>query len=197
MRCAVTSLLPLALIFVFLVPNIPANAQTESVIYSFTGGTNDAAVPANGLTFHKGSIFGVTNEGGGYNEDGILFQLSPNGNGGWNEHAIHVFEGGNDGAAPSPAVFDARGNLYGEAVSGGQYGCGLVYEFSPKGSGWSKMKVLYNFICGSDGGSPDGGLTFDAAGNFVRHGSKRWEPETVPITSLGVRRDFQTDSVRE
>lgn len=166
MRCAVASRLPLALIFVFLVPSTPANAQTESVIYNFTGGTNDAAVPANGLTFHNGSIFGVTNEGGGYNEDGILFQLSPTGNGRWNEQAIHVFEGGDDGAAPSPVIFDARGNLYGEAVSGGQYGCGLVYEFSPKGSGWSKMKVLYSFTCRSDGFFPSGGLTFDAAGNL-------------------------------
>jgi len=136
------------------------------VLYSFTGGTNDGAVPANGLTFQNGSIFGVTNAGGGYNEDGILLQLSPDGNGGWNEQAIHVFEGGNDGATPSPVIFDARGNLYGEAVNFGEYGCGLIYEFSPNGSSWSKMKVLYSFTCGSDGGSPSGGLTFDAAGNL-------------------------------
>jgi hypothetical protein len=145
---------------------VQASAQSESVIYSFTGGSEDGAVPANGLTFHNGSIFGVTNMGGGYDEDGILFQLSPDGNGGWDEEAIHVFEGGNDGATPSPVIFDARGNLYGEAGNFGEYGCGLVFEFSPSGSGWGKMKVLYNFTCGSDGGLPEGGLTLDAAGNL-------------------------------
>jgi hypothetical protein len=166
MRRALAPLLLLAFVFVFLVPNTPANAQTESVIYSFTDGNADGAVPANGLTFQNGSIFGVTNEGGGFNEDGILFQLSPDGNGGWNEQAIHVFEGGNGGATPSPVIFDARGNLYGEATNFGEYGCGLVFEFSPKGSGWGGMKTLYSFTCGSDGGAPEGGLTFDAAGNL-------------------------------
>jgi uncharacterized repeat protein (TIGR03803 family) len=166
MRHAVTLFLVLAPISLLLIPGSFANAQTESVIYSFTGGTDDGAVPANGLAFHNGSIFGVTNEGGGYNEDGILFQLSPGGNGGWNEQAIHVFEGGNDGASPSPVIFDARGNLYGEATSFGEYGCGLVFEFSPNGSGWGEIKVLYNFTCAYDGGSPEGGLTLDAAGNL-------------------------------
>jgi hypothetical protein len=166
MRFAMTCFLHLAFISLWLIPGIHANAQSESVIYNFTGGTDDGAVPATGLTYHNGSIFGVTNEGGGYNEDGILFELSPDGSGGWNEQAIHIFEGGADGATPSPVIFDARGNLYAEATDFGEYGCGLVFEFSPDGSGWGKMKVLYNFTCGSDGGSPEGGLTFDAAGNL-------------------------------
>ena len=134
--------------------SIQMNARSESVIYSFTDENNDGAVPASGLTFHDGSIFGVTNEGGAYDSDGVLFQLSPDGTGGWQEQAIHVFQGGLDGATPSPVIFDAHGNLYGEAVNFGKYGCRLIFEFSPNGSGWSPMKVLYNFTCGA------GGLTF-------------------------------------
>jgi hypothetical protein len=146
--------------------SIQGNAQSESVIYSFTDGSNDGAVPASGLTFNDGSIFGVTNEGGAYDSDGVLFQLSPDGNGRWQEQAIHVFQGGLDGATPSPVIFDAYGNLYGEAANYGEYGCGLIFEYSPSGSDWGPMKVLYNFTCGSDGGSPSGGLTFDTAGNL-------------------------------
>jgi hypothetical protein len=167
MRSAARAFLPVifAALFLFAGAGFDANAQTESVIYSFTDGSADGAVPAGGLTFHKGSIFGVTNEGGGYNEDGVLFQLTPDGNGNWNESPVHVFEGESDGAVPSPVIFDTAGNLYGEAVSFGEYGYGLVFEFSPTASGW-KMKVLYNFTGGSDGGHPEGGLTFDAGGNL-------------------------------
>ena len=165
MKIPVARYVLLTLVSLYNLP-LRINAQSESVIYSFTDGSNDGAVPASGLTFHDGSIFGVTNEGGAYDSDGVLFQLSPDGNGGWQEQAIHVFQGGLDGATPSPVIFDAHGNLYGEAVSYGKYGCGLIFEFSPNGSGWSPMKVLYNFTCGADGGSPSGGLTFDAAGNL-------------------------------
>ncbi len=167
MRSSARAFLPVisAALFLFAGVRFDANAQTESVIYSFTDGSADGAVPAGGLTFHSGSIFGVTNEGGGFNEDGVLFQLTPDGNGKWNEGPVHVFEGEADGAVPSPVIFDAAGNLYGEAVSFGEYGYGLIFEFSPIQAGW-KMKVLYNFTGGSDGGHPEDGLTFDAAGNL-------------------------------
>ena len=158
-------LLVITVVFLFCAIGRGANAQSGSVIYSFTDGTNDGAVPANGLTFHNGSIFGVTNEGGAYNGDGVLFQLVPDADGGWNETPVHVFEGGSDGATPSPVIFDAAGNLYGEAVSFGAYGGGLIYEFSPTGNGW-KMKVLHNFMGGSGGANPSGGLVFDASGNL-------------------------------
>jgi hypothetical protein len=153
------------MVFLFAGMELDTYAQSESVIYSFADGSTDGAVPASGLTFHDGSIFGVTNEGGGFNQDGILFQLAPDGNGGWKENPVHIFEGGADGATPSPVVFDAAGNLYGEAVSYGAYGAGLIFEFSPTGSGW-KMNVLYNFTGGSDGANPSGGLAFDAEGNL-------------------------------
>jgi len=57
-----------------------------------------------------------------------LFQLTPDGNGKWNEGSVHVFEGEADGAVPSPVIFDAAGNLYGEAVSFGEYGYGLIFR---------------------------------------------------------------------
>jgi hypothetical protein len=136
--------------------------QTESALYSFPGGT-EGGVPQSGLTFHDGSLFGVTANGGPFNDSGILFQLSPDGNVGWTESVIHSFEGKDDGSIPlGPLVFDAAGNFYGVAAAG----CGSVFEFSPLRNGKWKMKELYNFTCDADGGNPVGGLALDASGNI-------------------------------
>src|ERR1700688_4356775 len=68
-------------------------------------------------------------------------------------------------------IFDSAGNLYGTTMSGGLqnpncvYDCGVVFELSPSGSGWT-YKVLYYFTGGYDGGEPDGRLTLDAQGNL-------------------------------
>jgi uncharacterized repeat protein (TIGR03803 family) len=163
MLCILRLIAPALFALAAMAPN--ASAQSESVIYSFTDGANDGAVPANGLTFYNESVFGVTNEGGAFNSYGVLFLLYPDGNGGWQESPVHAFQGSNDGATPSPVIFDGAGNLYGEAVSGGKYGYGLIFEFSPTGNSWM-MKVLYNFKGGSDGRFPSGGLAFDTSGNL-------------------------------
>ena len=79
----------------------------------------------------------------------------------------------------SEVIFDSAGNLYGTTYYGGGYDrmgggsgcvlCGLVYELTPSGGGWTE-KVLYNFagyqLGGADGAFPVGGLTFDSAGNI-------------------------------
>lgn len=72
-------------------------------------------------------------------------------------------------------VADAAGNLYGTTSSGGTsshclsgVGCGVVYELSPSGNGWTE-RILYNFCalanC-ADGAVPLGSLVFDSAGNL-------------------------------
>jgi hypothetical protein len=92
-----------------------------------------------------------------------LFQLSPDGNGGWTESVIHTFEGKDDGSNPlGPLVFDAAGNFYGVAAAG----LGSVFEFSPQRNGKWKMQELFNFACAADGGGPVGGLALDTAGNI-------------------------------
>jgi hypothetical protein len=80
-------------------------------------------------------------------------------------NVIHRFTGGADGGrAYAGVVFDAAGNLYGTAASGGS-GYGVVYRLSPlKVDGW-KETVLYAFTGGSDGALPDAGVTVDGAGN--------------------------------
>jgi hypothetical protein len=62
-----------------------------------------------------------------------VFKLSP-GNNLWTYTSIHDYTNGMDGAYPAGTVaFDASGNLYGTASSGGDLlycgaGCGVVWE---------------------------------------------------------------------
>ena len=139
---------------------------TETVLYSFTGG-NDGSHPYFGdLIFDSaGNIYGTTNVGGAHGE-GVVFKLTHS-NGDWTESVLYSFTGGNDGSYPySGVIFDSTGNLYGTATYGGSGFNGAVYELSPSGSGWTESTV-YSFTGGaSDGGSPIGGITFDAHGNL-------------------------------
>jgi uncharacterized repeat protein (TIGR03803 family) len=77
-----------------------------------------------------GNIYGTTVVGGPY-QKGTVFKLTPS-NGSWTYTALHDFTGGSDGGNPlSNVVFDASGNLYGTASSGGNYGDGVVWEITP------------------------------------------------------------------
>lgn len=83
----------------------------------------------------------------------------------------------------SGLTFDAKGNLYGVTGAGGDDNQGTIFELSPAAHGWT-LTTLHSFD-GNDGGTPNGGLIFDAAGNFYGtalggsaqvHGPRRWLP---------------------
>jgi len=177
---AVRGALTLAMLFVLLlIAARPAHAQTETVLYNFTGGS-DGSGPISGLVSHGGNFYGTTPVGGaGYlgSGYGTVFELSPNGSGGWTETVLYDFcsvggENCTDGAYPQgPLAFDGAGNIYGTAHEGGvncppfSTGCGVVFELSPAGTRWTET-VLYSFINQNHGSFPAGGLIFDAAGNL-------------------------------
>ena len=74
---------------------------------------------------------------------------------------------GCDGYQPvAPLVMDAAGNLYGTAAFGGTYNNGVVFELSPSGGTWTYTVLHYFGSSENDGGSPLGGLIFDANGNL-------------------------------
>ncbi|MGD0826083.1 MAG: choice-of-anchor tandem repeat GloVer-containing protein [Terriglobales bacterium] len=160
----------LMLAVLLLVAVHPAQAQTETVLYEFCSHSNcsDGSEPYSRLTSDgAGNFYGTTEIGGlGY---GTVFELSPNGSGGWNETVLHTFTGFSDGAYPffTTLIFDSRGNLYGTTSDGGQNNYGVVFELSPVGQEWVET-VLFNF--GADGGpygtSPFNGVVMDAAGNL-------------------------------
>jgi uncharacterized repeat protein (TIGR03803 family) len=143
----------------------PAQTQTETVLYNFTGGS-DGGSPQSRLTPHGAGNFYGTTVSGGVGSVGTVFELSPNGSGGWNQTVLHSFEGP-DGAYPDfcHLIFDSAGNLYGTAESGGANGDGIVFELSPMRTGWTET-VLYSFTKGTDGAYPVNGLIMDGAGNL-------------------------------
>jgi len=149
----------------------------ERVLYRFTGGIDGADPSSILLMDAAGNLYGTTlfggnlsqcNNGGGC---GVVFELSPAGNGSWRESVLYAFSGGSDGAWPTGnLVLDASGNLYGTTSGGGKggknctpNGCGAVFELSPNPDGnWTKT-ILYNFQGNPDGEGPSG-LTLDASG---------------------------------
>jgi len=81
-----------------------------------------------------GNFYGTAYDNGDYGM-GSVFRLTPS-NGGWIYTSLHDFcpapPGCSDGAQPlGSVVFDANGNLYGTASSGGAYGYGVVWEITP------------------------------------------------------------------
>src|SRR5262249_5849245 len=66
---------------------------TERTIYSFQGG-NDGAYPIGGLIFDvAGNAYGTTT-GNDQDQPGSAFQLTPNGDGTWQETVLHLFTTG-------------------------------------------------------------------------------------------------------
>lgn len=90
------------------------------------------------------------------------------------ESILYSFGQFSDGRNPASApLFDAAGNMYGTAASGGLPGepyfntNGIVWELTPAAGGTWTETVLYNFgTVSGDGASPNGSLIFDAAGNL-------------------------------
>jgi uncharacterized repeat protein (TIGR03803 family) len=116
----------------------------------------------------KGNLFGTATYGGDINCDypypcGVVFELA-----GTKETVLHAFKGSPDGNTPAAALFmDARGNLYGTTVDGGEsYNAGTVFELSSNG----KERVLHRFRVGfhvqHDGIYPGTAVVRDAEGNL-------------------------------
>jgi hypothetical protein len=100
----------------------------ESVLYSFTGGS-DGGQPFAGLTFNPaGNLFGATAYGA--NGDGTVFELAHT-KSGWKESTLHIFAV-SDGAFPyGSVVIDGKGRIYGTTFRGGSGSAGVVFEVTP------------------------------------------------------------------
>ncbi|MGA3090484.1 MAG: choice-of-anchor tandem repeat GloVer-containing protein [Terriglobales bacterium] len=106
-----------------------------------------------------------------------VFELSPNGNGGWTAAIIHTFAGGaKDGSNEyGTPVVDKAGNVYGTTYSGGKYNEGTMYRLSPgkKKATWTE-KILHSFMGGpKDGSEPYGGVVADAGREHLWHHRQR------------------------
>lgn len=129
------------------------NGWCETVLYSFKS-TPDGASPFAGLTWDSfGNLYGTTYSGG--TGSGTVYELSPDGSGGWNEQVIY------DRGGYAGLTIDGAGNLYGAD----DVGHGHIFKLSPNGGAWNAM-ILHTFKAGPDDGSgPEGTPVLDSAGN--------------------------------
>jgi uncharacterized repeat protein (TIGR03803 family) len=134
-----------------------AQAQTFSVVHSFTGG-HDGGNPLNGFTTDgAGNLYGTASSGGKFS-NGVAFKINAKGV----ETILHSFKGDKDGASPQGFLIrDSAGNFYGTTSAGGTYGQGTVFRLTG-----GAEKVLYSFAGQTDGSDPESGLAIDAAGNL-------------------------------
>jgi uncharacterized repeat protein (TIGR03803 family) len=140
-----------------------AAAQTETVLYNFTGGA-DGRYPSSSLVLDaQGNVYGASLFGGDFSTQcgslgcGLIFEISPEGV----ETIIHTFSG-TDGIAPNSVIRDMTGNLYGTVQIGATNGYGAVLKLTPAGM----ERILYNFTEGADGTQPRAGIVHDAQGNL-------------------------------
>jgi uncharacterized repeat protein (TIGR03803 family) len=148
-----------------LTPNLDGS-WTESVLYSFTGGTDGAG--AGNLTFDAtGALYG-TSMGGAYGY-GAVYKLTPNSDGTWTETVLHSFMTASNGDPSGGLSFDTSGNLYGSTNGEDNSSCcGLVYELILQQNGSWQYKVLHRFTSGDHAGFSPGGspLVFDQGGSL-------------------------------
>ena len=175
---------------------------SETVIYTFHGGTDGIEPQSSGVVFDPaGNMYGTTALGGA-NGKGVVYKLTRNGSQ-WVESILYNFNGAGDGSNPlAGVILDSVGNLYGTTQMGGDLscdfsqGCGTVFELSPSGSGWTE-NTIYTFESSSDvGTNPIAGLVFDTSGNLygsdgyrngqvdsavweLQHGNGGWTPSVL------------------
>lgn len=115
-------------------------SRVETVLYSFAGGTDGDQPVAPLVMDTEGNLYSTTASGGAscsvnYLGCGTVFKLAPDGI----ETVLYRFSGGADGWNPQAGlILDSKGNLYGTATSGGDYGaaclaygCGTVFKITP------------------------------------------------------------------
>jgi uncharacterized repeat protein (TIGR03803 family) len=161
---------------------LSAQAQTFTVLHTFTGG-NDGALPSAGVTLDAaGNVYGTASAGGspggncGAQGCGTVFRLKRTGSA-WVLNPLYTFTGGNDGSYPAARViFGPDGSLYGTAELGGYQGDGTVFNLRPQSTAckaalcpWTET-TLWKFMGtpeGGDGCLPGlGDLLFDSAGHI-------------------------------
>ncbi len=154
---------------------------SESVLYSFRGGTDGAYPNAAVVMDARGNLYGVTEQGGtgdcsdqNFTGCGTVFELTPQKNGDWSESVLHSFQGvpngrqKSDASWPNALILAPQGQLIGSAYNGGSCpppydSCaGAVFELTKHHGTWQE-KIIYNSDEATNGPS---GVLLDDKGNL-------------------------------
>jgi uncharacterized repeat protein (TIGR03803 family) len=149
---------------VYELTDAPDGAWTESVLYSFQGGT-DGRMPVSEVTVDpNGTLYGTTLQGGAYGY-GTVYSLVDNA-GTWTEAVLFSFQGGRYHGGPEGAVYlDSFGNLIGTTTNDDK-DAGTVFKLTHNPDGSWSASVVHSFGKPSDGFDPRGNLSADADGNL-------------------------------
>jgi uncharacterized repeat protein (TIGR03803 family) len=134
-------------------------AGVETVLYSFTGGSDGSEPQAALIQATDGNFYGTTS-GGGASGHGTVFKITSAGV----ETVLHSFAGGTDGSNPAAALTQGSdGNFYGTTYSGGSSNLGTVFKITPAGV----ETILHTFTSGTtDGNYPAASLIQGSDGNL-------------------------------
>ena len=136
---------------------------SESILYSFAGGANGQG-PSTLLAGNDGNLYGATASGGA-NNSGMVFRLTPSGDG-WTETDLYDIQGAAYWSAPHSLLQDSSGNLYGEyeVVDSVDDTLGVLFMLTPGNPQWTFTELMQgNGQLGSDDFY---NLAMDSAGNL-------------------------------
>jgi uncharacterized repeat protein (TIGR03803 family) len=133
-------------------------AGTLTVLHAFVGATDGVSPQGSLIQASDGNFYGMTS-GGGANNGGTVFQITPAGT----LTVLHAFVGATDGVSPQGSLIQASdGNFYGMTSGGGANNGGTVFQITPAGI----LTVLHAFAGATDGISPQGSLIQASDGNL-------------------------------
>lgn len=105
---------------------------TESVLYSFKGGTDGDSPISSLVADAAGNFYGTTSGGGSSCGCGVIFKMTRGAAGTWKESVVYRFPGAPEpGFAYNGMIGDGAGNFYGATVHGGNSNDGAIYELTP------------------------------------------------------------------
>ena len=154
-----------------LAPQGSSGSWMETTLHRFTG-YDDGANPSAGLIFDEnGNLYG-TSFAGGYEGDGLAFEmLAPNSSSNlWTEKILLEFDPLSGSSPAGSLTLQPGGILYGTASEQGRSNGGTLFALQSVTAGrteWS-ANVLYSFTSkgGVDPAYPDAKLVFDSTGTI-------------------------------
>jgi uncharacterized repeat protein (TIGR03803 family) len=164
------------------------SSNRETVLYSFTGGTDGDYPQAPVVEDSSGNLYGSTS---GESIAATIFKLDSNGT----ETTLLTFSGTNGSDPVGSLALDSADNVYGATYSGGNlndcaettFGCGIVFKLFQDG----REPILNVFTGGAGGSNPVAGVVRNKNGILFGTtvlGGAYNEGVVYSVTSSGVEK---------
>lgn len=176
----------------------PADAATESVVYSFQNNGKDGFSPAANLIEVNGILYGTTSAGGTgrcVNGCGTFFSVNAATGA---EIILHSFSDVEQTATGPGALVDAGGTLFGTTLYGGRRDAGMLFSYHLASSQFKEKYYFCNLDNCSDGASANTGLLDEKGvlyGTTEQGGSQQYCVQSGCGTVFSFDRKTRTETV--